>query len=105
MAAIDRHLRRAECTARRETHVRRRLHRRDRGRPFPQPIVVAGSTVRVSFSLIGRVHPIDFPMQYTTLGTTGITVSRISLGCMSYGNPKWRAWVLDQTAAQPFFRF
>ena len=29
-------------------------------------------------------------MQYTTLGTTGLTVSRICLGCMSYGNPKWR---------------
>jgi len=43
-------------------------------------------------------------MQYTTLGTTGMTVSRICLGCMSYGNPKWRPWVLDEQAAQPFFR-
>src|SRR5947209_12365788 len=43
-------------------------------------------------------------MQYTTLGTTGLTVSRICLGCMSYGNPKWRPWVLDEAAAQPFFR-
>jgi aryl-alcohol dehydrogenase-like predicted oxidoreductase len=44
-------------------------------------------------------------MQYTTLGRSGLTVSRIALGCMSYGNPKWRAWVLDEAAAQPFFRF
>jgi 1-deoxyxylulose-5-phosphate synthase len=44
-------------------------------------------------------------MQYTTLGTTGLTVSRICLGCMSYGNPKWRPWVLDEAAAQPFFKF
>ena len=43
-------------------------------------------------------------MQYTTLGSTGLTVSRICLGCMSYGNPQWRAWVLDEAAAQPFFR-
>jgi 1-deoxyxylulose-5-phosphate synthase len=43
-------------------------------------------------------------MQYTTLGTTGLTVSRICLGCMSYGNPQWRPWVLDESAAQPFFR-
>jgi aryl-alcohol dehydrogenase-like predicted oxidoreductase len=43
-------------------------------------------------------------MQYTTLGSTGLTVSRICLGCMSYGNPKWRPWVLDEGAAQPFFR-
>ena len=43
-------------------------------------------------------------MQYTTLGSTGLTVSRICLGCMSYGNPQWRPWVLDESAAQPFFR-
>ena len=43
-------------------------------------------------------------MHYTTLGTTGLTVSRIALGCMSYGNPGWRNWVLDEEAAQPFFR-
>ncbi len=44
-------------------------------------------------------------MQYTSLGSTGMTVSRICLGCMSYGNPKWRPWVLDEAAAQPFFRY
>ena len=43
-------------------------------------------------------------MHYTTLGKTGLTVSRIALGCMSYGNPGWRNWVLDEEAAQPFFR-
>jgi len=43
-------------------------------------------------------------MQYTNLGATGMTVSRICLGCMSYGNPQWRPWVLDEAAAQPFFR-
>ncbi|HXU53151.1 MAG TPA: aldo/keto reductase, partial [Casimicrobiaceae bacterium] len=44
-------------------------------------------------------------MQYTTLGNTGLTVSRLCLGCMSYGDPGWRPWVLDEAAAQPFFRF
>jgi len=43
-------------------------------------------------------------MQFTTLGSTGVTVSRICLGCMSYGDPKWRPWVLDESAAQPFFK-
>jgi aryl-alcohol dehydrogenase-like predicted oxidoreductase len=43
-------------------------------------------------------------MQYTTLGKTGLTVSRICLGCMSYGDPHWRPWILDESAAQPFFR-
>jgi len=43
-------------------------------------------------------------MQYTCFGRTGMTVSRICLGCMSYGDPRWRAWVLDEHAAMPFFR-
>ncbi|PSP38505.1 aldo/keto reductase [Halobacteriales archaeon QH_7_65_31] len=32
-------------------------------------------------------------MEYTTLGETGIEVSRICLGCMSFGDPDWREWV------------
>jgi aryl-alcohol dehydrogenase-like predicted oxidoreductase len=43
-------------------------------------------------------------MQYTHLGRTAVTVSRICLGCMSYGDPKWRRWVLEERAAMPFFR-
>lgn len=43
-------------------------------------------------------------MLYTKLGHTGMTVSRICLGCMSYGDPRWRHWVLDEAAAQPFFK-
>ncbi|WP_223631578.1 aldo/keto reductase [Corallococcus sp. EGB] len=43
-------------------------------------------------------------MKYANLGHTGLRVSRICLGCMSYGTPKWRPWVLDEAAAQPFFR-
>jgi aryl-alcohol dehydrogenase (NADP+) len=45
-------------------------------------------------------------MDYTALGTTGLQVSRICLGCMSYGQPDRgnQAWSLDKDAAQPFFR-
>jgi len=43
-------------------------------------------------------------MKYTQLGRTGLTVSRICLGCMSYGESKWRPWILDEADAQPFFR-
>jgi len=32
-------------------------------------------------------------MEYTTLGDTGIEVSRLCLGCMSFGDPDWREWV------------
>jgi aryl-alcohol dehydrogenase-like predicted oxidoreductase len=43
-------------------------------------------------------------VEYTTLGGTGVTVSRLCLGCMSYGTPEWRPWVLDEAAAGPFFK-
>ncbi|MEJ2215465.1 MAG: aldo/keto reductase [Gemmatimonadota bacterium] len=43
-------------------------------------------------------------MQTTTLGATGVTVSRIALGCMSYGTSRWRPWVLDEDDARPFYR-
>jgi len=35
-------------------------------------------------------------MEYTTLGSTGTEVSRICLGCMSFGTSEWRDWVLDE---------
>ncbi|MFB6220507.1 MAG: aldo/keto reductase, partial [Halolamina sp.] len=37
-------------------------------------------------------------MEYTTLGDTGIEVSKICLGCMSFGDPEWRDWVLGEEA-------
>jgi aryl-alcohol dehydrogenase-like predicted oxidoreductase len=43
-------------------------------------------------------------MKYTLLGRTGVTVSRICLGCMSYGTPEWRPWVHDEEASAPFFK-
>jgi len=43
-------------------------------------------------------------MQFTNLGRTGIQVSRLCLGCMTYGTPKWRPWVLDEEASRPFYR-
>src|SRR3954467_341111 len=43
-------------------------------------------------------------MDYTRLGKTGLKVSRICLGCMTYGTPSWREWVLDEESSRPFIR-
>jgi len=43
-------------------------------------------------------------LQYVNLGRSGIKVSRLCLGCMTYGSPAWRPWVLDEAASLPFFR-
>lgn len=43
-------------------------------------------------------------MDYVNLGRTGIKVSRVCLGCMTYGTPRWRPWVLDEEQSRPFFR-
>jgi aryl-alcohol dehydrogenase-like predicted oxidoreductase len=40
-------------------------------------------------------------MEYTTLGNTGMEVSKICLGCMSFGSSDWRPWVLDEEEARP----
>ena len=40
-------------------------------------------------------------MEYTTLGNTGTTVSRLCLGCMSFGSSDWREWVLDEAQSRP----
>jgi len=41
-------------------------------------------------------------MHYHNLGKTGLKISPICLGMMTYGSSKWRDWVLDEEAARPF---
>jgi 1-deoxyxylulose-5-phosphate synthase len=43
-------------------------------------------------------------MEYVNLGATGLRVSRICLGMMSFGNNSDRPWVLDEDAAEPIVR-
>jgi len=43
-------------------------------------------------------------MDYTRLGSTGLKVSRLCLGCMTYGSKKWREWVLEEDESRPFLR-
>jgi len=43
-------------------------------------------------------------MDYVNLGSTGVKVSRICLGAMTYGSKQWRQWVLEEQESLPFFR-
>jgi aryl-alcohol dehydrogenase (NADP+) len=42
-------------------------------------------------------------MEYMNLGRSGLKVSRICLGTMTYGSSTWRRWVLDEAESRPFF--
>ncbi len=43
-------------------------------------------------------------MEYVNLGPTGLKVSRLCLGAMTYGSKEWRPWVLEEEEARPFIR-
>jgi len=43
-------------------------------------------------------------MEYVNLGSTGLKVSRLCLGAMTYGSKQWRPWVLEEEEARPFIR-
>ncbi|MFQ5344011.1 MAG: aldo/keto reductase [Anaerolineae bacterium] len=43
-------------------------------------------------------------MDYVNLGRTGLQVSRICLGAMTYGTPAWREWVLTEEEGRPFIK-
>lgn len=43
-------------------------------------------------------------MEYTNLGRTGLQVSRICLGTMTYGSSEWRPWVLNEDESRPFIQ-
>jgi aryl-alcohol dehydrogenase-like predicted oxidoreductase len=43
-------------------------------------------------------------MDYVNLGRTGLKVSRLCLGTMTYGSKKWREWVLEEEESRPFIR-
>ena len=43
-------------------------------------------------------------MNYRRLGRTGLKVSPLCLGTMTYGTPRWRDWVLDDAQSRPFIQ-
>jgi len=57
-------------------------------------------------SIIGRAAADEswFCMHFVNLGSTGLKVSRLCLGCMTYGSRQWRSWVLDEAEGRPFIQ-
>lgn len=43
-------------------------------------------------------------MQYLNLGKSGLKVSRLCLGMMTYGDPKWRDWILSEKESRPLIK-
>ncbi|MGH9356385.1 MAG: aldo/keto reductase [Terriglobia bacterium] len=43
-------------------------------------------------------------MDYVRLGSTGLKVSRLCLGTLTYGSKQWRDWVLDEGESRPFIK-
>ena len=43
-------------------------------------------------------------MDYVRLGSTGMKVSRLCFGCMTYGTKRWRDWVLEEEEGRPFLQ-
>ncbi|HEY7292107.1 MAG TPA: aldo/keto reductase [Vicinamibacterales bacterium] len=43
-------------------------------------------------------------MDYVRFGRTGLKVSRLCLGMMTYGTSQWRPWVLDESDSRPFIK-
>src|SRR5260221_9859040 len=54
--------------------------------------------------IVGNFVPKGLLMEYTNLGSTGTRVSRLCLGCMTYGAKQWREWVLDEEQGRPFIK-
>ena len=48
--------------------------------------------------------PSEVNMQFVNLGHTGLKVSRLCLGAMTYGSKQWREWVLEEEESRPFLR-
>ncbi|HCS72285.1 MAG TPA: aldo/keto reductase [Clostridiales bacterium] len=44
-------------------------------------------------------------MEYIRFGNTGIKVSQLCLGMLTFGNPAWRPWILDEEQSRPIVKY
>jgi aryl-alcohol dehydrogenase (NADP+) len=54
--------------------------------------------------LIRRLPAEEIPMETVNLGRTGLKVTKLCLGCMTYGTQQWREWVLPEAESRPFLK-
>ncbi|GJC94822.1 hypothetical protein ColKHC_03648 [Colletotrichum higginsianum] len=45
------------------------------------------------------------PMKYVRVGKSGLKVSQVILGCMSFGDKNWQPWLLDKDEALPILKY
>src|SRR6516162_7984903 len=65
-----------------------------------------GRRLRIRGDLAARAYTTEDSMRYAKLGKTGLEVSAITLGCMSFGEPsgRGRPWTLDEDACRDIVR-
>jgi 1-deoxyxylulose-5-phosphate synthase len=73
-------------------------------RQLPTVQDAAGITLVVLGVALHQEQRKELPVDYARLGSTGLKVSRICLGMMSYGSQAERAWHLDEAAAEPIVK-
>jgi aryl-alcohol dehydrogenase (NADP+) len=63
-------------------------------------VVTSSPGYRLTTKLPEEKQPVD----YVNLGRSGLKVSRICLGTLSFGNPAWRDWVLPEAESRPLIK-
>src|SRR5689334_14904950 len=85
----------------------RQAKRSPSGRPWRLVgrLTAGGCRVLVASGVVFVGHSVERSgMRYTRLGSSGLKVSRIGLGMMSYGDPRAERWVLSEDGAEPIVR-
>ena len=68
------------------------------------PPSVRGACAGATGHGLGALAILGHRMQYTNLGSSGLKVSRLCLGCMGFGSPSWREWVLPEEPSRVILR-
>src|SRR5262249_48319159 len=96
-ARLRRARRRRRDSAARHARLRRRAARRQ-----VDWIIGLSGNRGIGPIIHSITQSLDYQMESVRFGRTGLKVSRLCLGTMTYGTPEWRPWVLDEPTSRPF---